>query len=110
MNTQLMMSRSKLEHAEALLREVLRQDVTEVRGDAASLDRILVHIVNINQAVSLSEENHANAAKRLQDFAVTSTRMSQRNPAAAAELIQLADVLRAAGSGISAAITERSES
>lgn len=89
-----------LQHAEQLLREVLSHDFESASSDAKSLDRILLHLVNIQQAVTTSDENHANAAKRLGDFAVTASRISDRNPRSAEQLNRLSETLRAAGFGI----------
>jgi len=60
-----------------------------------SLDRILVHIMNMGEAID-SPERHPNVAKRLEDFATTTSRMAERNPEAAPKLSKLSDALRAA--------------
>ena len=97
MNSQTLTSRADLEHAETLLREVLVRDFApNAKGDAGSLTRMLVHIVNIHHAVATSPERHTNAAKRLGDFAVVTTRMTRRNPEAAPKLNRLAHALRTA--------------
>jgi len=101
MNSQTLSSRADLEFAEAALREVLvsefRQDA---KADAESLDRMLVHLVNMHEAISSSPERHANVAKRLADFATTSSRMAERNPAAATKLARLSTALRSASERI----------
>lgn len=113
MNSQTLISRGRLEHVEALLRDVIARDfagdaqVTHERtnerntkGDAGALGRILVHIVNIHQSVSTSQDGHSNAAKRLGDFAVTMDRMASGKPESAQRLMRLAEALRAARSGM----------
>lgn len=102
MNSQTSTSRADLEFAEAALREVLVEDFKkEARTDALSLDRMLVHIVNMHEAISSSPERHANVAKRLGDFAITTTRMASRNPDAATRLTRLSQALGAASQRLS---------
>jgi hypothetical protein len=76
-------------------REVLRSP-----SDAASVGRMLVHITNINASVLASTEDHANAAKRLNDFAFTLSRMARGseldNEALTSRLTAVANDLRAA--------------
>jgi hypothetical protein len=94
MNSQTLSSRADLEFAEAALREVLISEFKqEAKADAESLDRMLVHIVNMHEAISNSPERHANVAKRLGDFAVTTNRMAGRNPVAASKLTRLSQAL-----------------
>jgi hypothetical protein len=99
MNSQTLSSRADLEFAEAALRDILvdqfRQDA---RADAMSLDRMLVHIVNMYEAISTAPEVHANVAKRLGDFALTTTKMASRHPDAASKLTRLSQALGAASS------------
>jgi hypothetical protein len=97
MNSQTLSSRADLEFAEATLRQVLVAQFQDAKTDAMSLHRMLVHLVNMHQAISMSPERHANVAKRLVDFATTVARMANRNPDAAPMLTKLADILRAAG-------------
>jgi hypothetical protein len=97
MNAQSTISRANVEQAEAMLRDVLTDDfgpAPESRADAKSLKRMLVHLVNINVAISCSTERHANAAKRLADFSVTTWRMAARNPNVADKLARLTQALR----------------
>jgi hypothetical protein len=68
----------------------------DATADATSLDRMLVHIVNMHEALSTSPERHANVAKRLGDFALVTTRMASRNPQAAPKLTRLSWALGAA--------------
>jgi hypothetical protein len=94
MNSQTLSSRADLEFAEATLREVLISEFKqEAKADAESLDRMLVHIVNMHEAISNSPERHANVAKRLGDFAVTTNRMAGRHPDAAPKLTRLSQAL-----------------
>ena len=97
MNSQLATSRADLELAEAALREVLVSDFQhEAKADGTVLSHMLVHLVNMNVAIADSPGLHHNVVKRLGDFALTSTRMASRNPAATEKLERLADALRTA--------------
>lgn len=96
MNSQLALSRSDLEFAESALRDILAGDLTrESKADAKVLSSILVHLVNMNEAIIVSPERHPNVVKRLHDFASTADRMAARNPAVAAKLARLSAALRA---------------
>ncbi len=98
MNSQTSTTRAELELAEVALRDILRGDfTTTAKSDATSLSRILVHVVNMHQAISISPERHATVAKRLGDFAVSTSKMASRNPEAAPKLEQLSGFFRAAG-------------
>jgi hypothetical protein len=97
MNSQTLSSRADLEFAEATLRQVLAGPFQDAKSDAMSLQRMLVHLVNMHQAISMSPERHLNVAKRLGDFATTVARMASRNPEAAPMLTKLSETLRAAG-------------
>jgi hypothetical protein len=46
--------------------------------DTGSVQRIAVHITNINSSVRASTRDHVNAAKRLNDFAITLARMARK--------------------------------
>lgn len=97
MNSQTMTSRADLELAEVALRDALGAEFHEdSKSDATSLGRILVHLVNMNRALSTSPEVHANVAKRLGDFAVSTSKMADRNPEAAPKLERLAEAFRSA--------------
>jgi|SRR5690349_3280813 len=101
-NSQTSTTRAELELAEVALRDILRGDFTaNSRSDATSLGRILVHVVNMHQAISISPERHANVAKRLGDFAVSTSKMASRNPEAAPQLERLSGFFRAAGERLS---------
>jgi hypothetical protein len=98
MNSQTSVSRSDVEHAEALIRSLIAGDFgTQAPADAKSLDRMLVHLVRIQTAISASPERHANAAKRLQDFSVVTWRMTSRHPDATEDLTRITHALRTAG-------------
>lgn len=97
MNSQTLSSRADLEFAEATLRQVLAGPFQDAKSDAMSLQRMLVHLVNMHQAISMSPERHTNVAKRLGDFATTAARMASRNPEAAPLLTKLSEILRASG-------------
>jgi len=47
--------------------------------DAGSVTRMAVHITNINSSVLASTDDHVNASKRLNDFAVTLARMAKNS-------------------------------
>jgi hypothetical protein len=97
MNEQSLSPRADLEFADIAIREVLHDEFRAVAGaDAASLDRIRIHVINIQEAVNTSPERRANAAKRLSDFAATASRMSTRHPDAAPQLAKLCNALQAA--------------
>jgi hypothetical protein len=97
MNSQTLISRARLEHAEALLREALARDFDgNTSSLARSLARMLVHVVNIHRAVSSAPEAYGNAAKRLGDFAATLERMALARPEAAPRLERAAAAMRAA--------------
>jgi hypothetical protein len=90
-------ARAELETAEAELRTLLVGDFRQnAKEDASSLDRILVHIGNIHQAIDVFPDRRANAAKRLEDFAAIAARMTRRHPAATDQLSRLATALRTA--------------
>jgi hypothetical protein len=46
--------------------------------DCGSVARITVHITNINSSLLESSRDHANASKRLNDFATTLIRMARK--------------------------------
>lgn len=95
-----------LDHAELQLREICESHAQfEEAIDTGSLNRMLVHIRNINASVSTSTRDHVNAAKRLTDFSVTLGRLANKSSAANSELAMritnLAGTLRNAGAEIS---------
>jgi hypothetical protein len=99
MNSQDSTSRARLEYAEALLRDALAHDFDEdTKGDAASLNRILVHMVNMQRAIGGPSDAQENVAKRLADFGQVMTRMNKRRPSASVRLARLSDALKLASS------------
>jgi len=55
-------------------RELLKSSI-----DAGSLRRMLVHLSNINVSVLASTQDHVNASKRLNDFALTLARIAKNS-------------------------------
>jgi hypothetical protein len=101
MNSRVSISRARLQQAEALLREVLVHDFeTAQPAEAGSLGRMLVHIVNMNRAVSMSTDGYANVAKRLGDFANTTSRITVPDADSAARLARLVAALKLAKAGL----------
>jgi hypothetical protein len=101
MDSRTSVSRGRLEHAEALLREVIIRDFdADQTGEAGSLGRILIHIVNMHRAVSTSSDEHRNVAKRLGDFALVLRRVTPPTAGSAVRLTRLAGALDAARSGL----------
>jgi hypothetical protein len=106
-----------LDQAEARLREICeRPDQLAIPIDTGSLGRMLVHIQNINRSVSESTRDHANASKRLTDFAVTLGRMADRSApsgadpaseALATRMRDLAELLRTAGAELAGAPADK---
>ena len=56
----------------------LRQLITSLI-DSGSVGRMVTHITNINSSVLASTRDHVNAAKRLNDFAITLARIARRS-------------------------------
>lgn len=76
-----------LDLAGAQLRDICeRHGQTGEPLDTGSLGRMIVHIENINRSVCESTRDHANAAKRLTDFAITLGRIARHSPPTAEEL------------------------
>src|SRR5688572_7418620 len=97
MNTQPTPAHQVLETAKLSLQDVLDETFrSEANAEAATLDRMLVHLKNMDAAIEAAPDVQANIVKRLGDFAVTASRMAVHNLAAAPKLTRLADVLRAA--------------
>jgi len=108
MDTKTLSSRADLEIAEASLRSVLIDEFRkEAKADAESLDRMLIHLVNMQGVIGSSPDRHANVAKRLGDFANTTSRMADRHPDAAPRLERLCHALRSASERIE--IPEKAE-
>src|SRR6187200_2663074 len=92
MNSQTASSRAELEFAEVALRDILsREFAADAKGDARSLSRMLVHLVNMHEAICISPDRHANVAKRLGDFAGMTSRMASRHPVVASKLTRLSE-------------------
>jgi hypothetical protein len=94
-----------LNHAEAQLREICKSHARlDDAIDAGALNRMLVHIRNINASVCSSTRDHVNAAKRLSDFAATLGRMAGKSTSIDADLAarigNVAATLRDAGADI----------
>lgn len=72
-----------------------------------SLDRMLVHIENISRSVTESTQDHVNAAKRLNDFALIFARLAKdsepSNGALAERMTSVSDNLRSASEELSGA-------
>ena len=75
--------------------------------NAGTVRRILVHVDNIRRSVSASMQDHVNAAKRLNDFAVIFARFAKNSQppdeALAVRLTSVSDNLRAASEVLSCA-------
>ena len=105
MSDTLQMRDNPLNHAEAQLREICESHAkVDDAIDAGSLNRMLVHIRNINASVCTSTRDHVNAAKRLSDFAATLGRMASKSTSIdsglAARIENVAATLRDAGADI----------
>lgn len=74
-------SNESLDQARTLLRELIDRLQTDAPGGQAptSLLRLLVHIANIQRAVQQSDDDRANAIKRLRDFANTIERLDAKD-------------------------------
>ena len=96
MNEQLSIAQADLEIAVEAVRDVLRNPGLVPPAEGASLDRMLVHMTNMREAIASSPDRHANVAKRLNDFAMTTNRMQNKHPGAAPDLARLSDALLAA--------------
>jgi hypothetical protein len=68
--------------------------------DSGSIARMVAHITNINRSVLESTRDHVNASKRLNDFALTLTRIARKsepsNEELATGLVAAASNLRSA--------------
>ena len=96
--------RSDIQTAEHALRDVvasgLRDDAPET---ANTLERMLVHVTNMQSAVETTPSSLPNVAKRLRDFSVTTTRLAGKHPKSAEKLEWLAQALRTAGEQVTEA-------
>lgn len=97
METKLQTEHPDLDLAQSTLRDVLGEEFRKNAGsEAGSLDRILIHVGNIRNAIEESPECLANAAKRLGDFAEVTSRMRSKYPESSTELTSASQALRAA--------------
>jgi hypothetical protein len=97
-----------LENAESQLLEICeRHEQFGTPIDTGSLGRMAVHIRNISRSVGESTRDHANAAKRLADFATTLGRIAKNSSPGSEELARrmsaLAETLRTAGNELATA-------
>jgi Asp-tRNA(Asn)/Glu-tRNA(Gln) amidotransferase A subunit family amidase len=87
--------------AEQVLRDTLAGEIREEAKDAASsLERILIHVSNMQSAIETTPACRMNVAKRLKDFSVTTARMATKLPRSAEQLEKLTEALRAAGTQV----------
>ncbi len=74
------MFNSPLEAAANQMRSLCHEGETlPSRIDQGSVGRILIHVDNIGRSVSASMQDHANAAKRLNDFAIIFARFAKNS-------------------------------
>lgn len=97
-----------LESATSQMRDLCREvSPLPPSLDHGSVGRMLVHIDNINRSVIVSTQDHLNAAKRLNDFALIFSRVAKQaeppDGALAVRMISVADNLRAASEELSSA-------
>lgn len=75
--------------------------------DCGSVARITVHITNINSSLLESTRDHANASKRLNDFATTLIRMASRTAPPDGSLASRMILIAASLRGASAELADR---
>src|SRR5688572_20254455 len=89
-----------LDFAVGQLRNICEGERLQSSIDAGSLRRMLVHITNINLSVLASTQDHVNATKRLNDFALSLARIAKNadppDEALKARLPSVSENLRAA--------------
>ncbi len=101
MNTATPSPQADIHVAELALRDVLAGEIREEARDVAnSLDRMLVHVVNMKSAVESTPASHTNVAKRLKDFSVTTARLAAKHPKSAVKLERLSEAFRDAGAQV----------
>jgi hypothetical protein len=102
MNTTTQTPTADIKMAEQALRDTLAGEIkAEARDAANSLERILIHVSNMQSAIETTPACRTNVAKRLKDFSVTTARMATKHPKSAEQLEKLTEVLRAAGEQVS---------
>src|SRR3954468_9289161 len=110
MDSRTSISRGRLEHAEGLLREVIDRDFdAKLTGEGGSLNRILVHIVNMNRVVRTSSGENMKVAKPLGNFAHVRETMSPPTPESAARPTRLASALNSASEALKPEPAEKAE-
>lgn len=98
MNTTTRSPAADIHMAEQALRETLAGEIrAEAREAASSLERILIHVSNMQTAIETTPACRTNVAKRLKDFSVTTARMATKHPKSAEQLEKLTEALRTAG-------------
>ena len=102
MNQQTSSPQADLQAAEDAMRDAIRTPDAITTPDAGSLDRMLVHVINMREAISSSPERHVNVVKRLNDFALTTNRMMSRHPGATPQLARVSEALRTASQSLQA--------
>jgi len=62
------------------LRDIVEdRDLLKSTIDTGTVQRIAVHVTNINTSIVASSEDHVNASKRLNDFASALTRIAKNS-------------------------------
>jgi hypothetical protein len=90
-----------IQNAEHLLREVLDAGLRDQATDAAnSLERILVHVKNMQQALESNPGCRLNVVKRLRDFSATTAKMASNYPQSASGLTTLTETLKSAAATV----------
>lgn len=98
MNTTTQTPQADIQMAEQALRDTLAGEIkAEARDAANSLERILIHVSNMQSALETTPACRTNVAKRLKDFSVTTARMATKHPKSKDQLEKLTEALRAAG-------------
>jgi hypothetical protein len=101
MNTTTLSPKVEIQNAETALRDLLSDDFRrDAREDAGSLDRTLIHLKNIQEGIESTPACRPNAAKRLNDFAVTMSRMAMRHPQSVDQFAKVSEALRTAGASV----------
>jgi len=97
---------SSLSAAASQMRILCHDGATLPSGlDVGSVGRILIHVDNIGRSVTASTQDHVNAAKRLNDFAMLFARFAKNSDPAdgalAGRLASVSDNLRTASAELS---------
>jgi methyl-accepting chemotaxis protein len=99
---------NSLDLAAAQLRDLCEQrDRFAPPLDAASLERMITHIRNINRSVNASTDDHSNAAKRLTDFSMVLGRIARNAPQGSEDVVDrmrsIAETLKTTGARLAKA-------